>query len=51
MESEENKNVLEVVKKLLVKKKSNPRKMAKLQVQVKHFVTYTYAASQLTNFE
>ena len=25
--------------------------MAKLQVQVKHFVSYTDAASQLTNFE
>ena len=33
------------------KKKSNPRKMAKLQLQVKHFVAYTRVASQFTNFE
>ena len=32
-------------------KVSNPRKMAKLQVQVRHFETYTDEASQLTNFE
>ena len=36
---------------LFGEKKSNPRKMAKLQVQVKHFVAYTGVASQLTNFE
>ena len=33
------------------KKKSNPRKLAKIQVQVKHFVAYTDAASQHTNFD